>query len=89
MTDNRYSLQFKNSAAKEFRGLPTDIKQRIGEAVEELCFDPRPDGVVKLKGDDDLYRIRVGNYRVIYEIDDDEKALLIMRVRHRGDAYKN
>lgn len=89
MTEIKYSLTFKNSAAKEFRGLPTNIKQRSGQAIEKLCFDPRPDGVVKLKGDDDLYRIRIGDYRVIYEVNDSKQTLQIMRVRHRGDAYQN
>ncbi|MDY7013705.1 MAG: type II toxin-antitoxin system RelE/ParE family toxin [Cyanobacteriota bacterium] len=84
-----YALRFKNSAAKEFRGLPTEIKQRIGTVLEQLRFHPRPDGVTKLKGDEDLYRIRVGDYRVVYEIDDAEKALRITRVRHRRDVYRS
>jgi mRNA interferase RelE/StbE len=84
-----YTLRFKNSAAKEFQGLPTDIKQRVAEAIERLRFNPHPDGVTKLKGDDYLYRIRVGDYRVVYEIDDPEKVLRVIRVRHRRDVYQS
>ncbi|MDY6786105.1 MAG: type II toxin-antitoxin system RelE/ParE family toxin [Cyanobacteriota bacterium] len=84
-----YTLCFKNSAAKEFRRLPKDIKQRVGIAIEQLRFHPRPDGVTKLKGDENLYRIRIGDYRAVYEIDDSEKALRITRVRHRRDVYQS
>lgn len=89
MEEVEYTLRFKNSAAKEFRGLPTEIKQRVAEAIERLRFNPRPHGVTKLKGDDCLYRIRVGDYRVVYEIADPEKVVRIMRVRQRRDAYQS
>ena len=85
---NDYSLRFKSSAAKEFRNLSSEIKQRVGLAVEELSQKPRPNGVVKLQGDDKLYRIRVGDYRIVYEIDDPEKLIQITRIRHRSDVYK-
>lgn len=53
-----------------------------------LADDPRPTGVVKLAGDDNLWRIRIGNYRVVYEIYDDQLIVLVLRVAHRKDIYR-
>jgi len=83
-----YNVEFVESAAKEFRDLPSDIKYRIGLAVRELRNNPRPIGVRKLKGHDCLYRIRVGRYRVVYEIDDQAKMILVTRIRRREKAYQ-
>jgi mRNA interferase RelE/StbE len=60
-----YQIKFKSSAAKEFRKLPSGIKERIREAVNQLTENPLPTGVVKLKGEDRLFRIRIGNYRIV------------------------
>ncbi len=84
----KYSIIFKTSAAKEFRRLPTEIKARLSLTINELSQNPRAVGVVKLQGDDNLYRVRVGNYRVVYEIDDSTKFIRITRVRHRKDVYR-
>lgn len=89
MASNSYTLRFKNSAAKEFRGLSKELRQRVGEAIDRLSLNPRPEGMVKLQGSDNLYRIRIGDYRVVYTIDGKEKVILIMRVRHRRDVYQN
>ena len=83
-----YSIEFVESAAKEFRDLDSDMKHRIGLAIKELCNNPRPIKVCKLKGHDRLYRIRVGHYRVIYEIDDQSKMVLVTKVRRREKAYQ-
>lgn len=83
-----YEVQFARSAAKEFRSLPTELKHRVGAAIDNLIEDPRPPGVRKLVGHKRLYRIRVGQYRVVYEIDDEEKLLLVTRVRHRREVYR-
>ncbi|MGJ3245067.1 MAG: type II toxin-antitoxin system RelE family toxin [Elainellaceae cyanobacterium] len=84
----QYEIQFKTSSAKEFRKLPPDIKLRIREAINALKTDPRPAGVKKLAGESKLYRIRIADYRVIYEIDDSTQMLRIMCVRHRRDVYQ-
>jgi len=81
-----YEVRFAASAAKEFRSLPPELKGRVKEAVDRLKENPRPAGVKKLKGVD-LYRIRVGSYRVVYEIDDKKVMILVTRVRHRREAY--
>ncbi len=83
-----YRLSFKSSAAKEFRKLPFAIQRKIVPVINQLCDNPRPSSIVKLQGDENLYRVRVGDYRIIYEIDDTEKCIRVMRVRHRRDVYR-
>lgn len=82
-----YEVKFATSAAKEFRSLPLELKRRIGAAIDGLRQDPRPPGVRKLVGHERLYRIRVGQYRVVYEVDDKKQFIRITRVRHRREAY--
>lgn len=65
-----YNVEFVASATKEFRSLSADIKHRINLTVESLCDNPYPTGVCKLYGHKRLYRVRVGHYRIVYEIDD-------------------
>lgn len=84
----QYEIQFKTSAAKEFRKLPIEIKTRLQKAINALKAEPRPPGMKKLAGEDDLYRIRVGDYRVIYKIDDTSLLVTIMRIRHRREVYQ-
>jgi mRNA interferase RelE/StbE len=84
----QYEVEFKTSAAKEFRKLAPEIKYRIREGINALKTEPRPVGVKKLVEEFSLCRIRLGDYRIIYEIDDSEQILLITRVRHRSDAYQ-
>ena len=85
---SNYSLSFKSSAARELRKLSLEVQQRIANVIEKLIDHPPFSGVVKLKGDDNLYRFRVGEYRVIYEIDDSDKKIVITRIRHRRDVYR-
>jgi mRNA interferase RelE/StbE len=86
---NEYQIKFKSSAAKEFRKLSSQIKERIREAVDQLAENPRPSGVVKLRGEDRLFRIRIGDYRIVYEIDDSAKLVRVTRIRHRKDVYRD
>ena len=83
-----YRVKFAASAARELRSLPHEAKLRIGKAVDALCRNPRPRGTRKLMGQKQLFRIRAGDYRIIYDIDDSRKSILITRVRHRGEAYQ-
>ena len=85
---SNYNVKFKSSAAKEFRKVPSHIKERVVDTIEKLLDNPRCSGVAKLKGDDDLYRVRVGEYRIIYEIDDNDKKIVRTRIRHRRDVYR-
>jgi mRNA interferase RelE/StbE len=84
----RYTVFFKPSADKALARLPKTVQKRIVAAVEELQENPRPMSCVKLEGEDDLWRIRVGDYRVIYTIRDDELTVLVLRVAHRKDIYR-
>jgi mRNA interferase RelE/StbE len=69
--------------------LPHPIRRRIVDALKELRNNPRPTGVVKLAGDENMWRIRIGNYRVVYEIQDDRLIVLILRVAHGKDVYRH
>lgn len=83
-----YNIEFLASAAKEFKSLDTNMKRRIGSVINDLQNNPRPIGMRKLKGHDRLYRLRVGHFRVVYEIDDHTKTILITRIRRRQEAYQ-
>jgi len=83
-----YSVVFARSARRELEQLETAAARRIISRAEALASIPRPPGCVKLQGADDLWRIRVGDYRVIYSIDDRARIVDISAVRHRNDAYR-
>ena len=81
----RYSLRFKASVAKDLRRLPKKDVARILKRIEDLAEDPRPTSCEKLSGRE-IYRVRQGCYRILYEIRDDELVVLVIRVSHRRDA---
>ena len=83
-----YRITFKRSAQRELADISKPYNQNIATAIDKLAEDPRPDGVKKLKGEDNAYRIRVGDYCVIYIIEDVIKIVEIQRIRHRKEAYK-
>ena len=84
----RYEIEFRPSARKELLALPRRDQVRVGRSVEKLADEPRPAGVKKLEGADDLYRIRAGDYRVIYQIQDAVLVVLVVRIGHRRDVYR-
>ena len=83
-----YAISFARSARKQLQVLDRALALRIVGRVESLAVMPRPVGCVKLEGGVGLWRIRVGDYRVIYEIDDDHRRIDVSAVRHRRDAYR-
>jgi mRNA interferase RelE/StbE len=83
-----YSLTFAQSARKVLEKLPAREVNRIFPKIEALTKEPRPEGCRKLVGELDLWRIRVGEYRVIYSINDKEQVVDIVVIRHRRDAYR-
>jgi len=83
-----YVVSFRRSADKELQKLDVTTQRRVLRAVEPLAKNPRPDGCRKLQGSDDAYRIRVGDYRVIYTVDDKVLIVAVERVRHRRDVYR-
>ena len=84
-----YCVQILDSALRQLEELPKTQRDRIRQRIRELAANPRPQGSIKLKGEDDLYRIRVGDYRVIYTIRDDELIVLVLRVGHRREVYRD
>jgi mRNA interferase RelE/StbE len=83
-----HRVVFTRSARRELAALDATVARRIISRVEALTTDPRPHGCVKLQGAADLWRIRVGDYRVVYSIDDNARLVDIRVVRHRSDAYR-
>jgi mRNA interferase RelE/StbE len=84
-----YRLAWRPSARKELNRLDRQVAARILRAVGELTNDPRPPGVTRLTGIDGLWRIRVGDYRIVYEIQDGELIVHIVRVAHRSAVYRD
>ncbi|WP_013325584.1 type II toxin-antitoxin system RelE family toxin [Gloeothece verrucosa] len=82
-----YRIELDKKAAKDFKGLPSDIQKRIKEAIDKLQYDPRPPGCKKLKAFQPPMRIRVGDYRILYEVDDLEKIVYIGGIGHRREIY--
>jgi mRNA interferase RelE/StbE len=84
-----YQITFKDSAYKELQKLSKPFINKIVAAIDELKRNPRPIGVKKLKdSSEDLYRIRVGDYRIVYAINDGIKIVNIRRIGHRKDIYR-
>jgi mRNA interferase RelE/StbE len=83
-----YSVNFARSAHKELEQLPGDVAGRILDKIEALADIPRPSGVIKLHGQKNLWRMRVGDYRVVYSIDDQTKKIDISVIRHRREVYR-
>jgi mRNA interferase RelE/StbE len=83
-----YTLLISKSVQKQIDNLPSELKERVVEKIQNLASEPRPDGVVKLKGFDNEYRIRVGDYRVRYEVDDTNQIIRLLQCKHRKDVYR-
>lgn len=84
---NKYKVVIAKSAEKELANLPIEVILKIREKVSALANNPRPDGCKKLKGYKDLYRIRIGDYRVIYSIQDNILTVTVVAVGNRKDIY--
>lgn len=83
-----YRVLLERSAEKELSRLSTEIHDRVVTAIRELAKNPRPSGCRKLAGSKNDWRIRVGDYRVVYEIADTIRVVRVNRVRHRRHAYR-
>jgi mRNA interferase RelE/StbE len=84
-----YSITFARSARKELEKLPANVAERILEKIESLAGSPRLPGAIKLQGRKNLWRMRVGDYRVIYSIDDSSKTIDVSIIRNRRDVYRD
>jgi mRNA interferase RelE/StbE len=83
-----YRLLIRRSAEKEIAALPPDLRTRIIEKIRGLAVIPRPSGCKKLSGEDRAWRIRIGDYRVVYEINDSAQYVEIRVVAHRREVYR-
>ena len=82
-----YSVRVQRSAAREIEAVPRKDRERIIERIRTLSDDPRPPGSKKLSGRE-AYRIRQGDYRVVYTVSDENRLVMVSVVAHRGDAYR-
>jgi len=83
-----YRIEFKRSAERDIRRIQADLIPRILEKVEALRDDPSPRQSLKLSGTEATYRLRVGDYRVIYSVDTETKTIVVYYIRHRREAYR-
>ena len=83
-----YTIEFSRGAGRQFKALTRQVQLRLKPKIDSLVENPRPRGVEKLAGEEDLYRIRVGDYRVIYQIRDDVLFVLVVKVGDRKEVYR-
>ena len=83
-----YQLEISHTAHRQIRRLPVQTQERVNRAIARLAENPRPPGNKKLIARDG-YRVRVGDYRILYQVDDGEKVVIIYRVMARGDVYRS
>ena len=74
----RYEVRFRKSAEKDLQRLDTTVQRRVLRAAESLADEPRPTGCKKLHGSEDAYRIRIGDYRIVYTVDDEVRIVAIL-----------
>lgn len=83
-----YSISFKNSIEKDLRKIPKELLPHIFEHLENLSTDPLPHDVQKLAGAELLYRVRAGDYRIIYQVMHESREVIVYYIRHRSIAYR-
>ncbi|MFB2968749.1 type II toxin-antitoxin system RelE/ParE family toxin [Aerosakkonema sp. BLCC-F183] len=83
-----YTVLIPKPVQKQLDDLPEDVRSRIAEKILSLAEEPRPVGIKKLKGLENEYRVRVGEYRIRYEIDDETSTVVILHCKHRRDIYR-
>jgi mRNA interferase RelE/StbE len=83
-----YVIITPKSVQKQLDTLPNDVFERVAAKIQQLAEDPRPDEVVKMKGTDNEYRIRIGDYRVRFEINDEDFSVFLLQCKHRRDVYR-
>ena len=82
-----YNVVFRDEARKAFERLDRAVRQQVGRVIDRLADNPRPGQATQLVGDPRTWRVRAGDWRILYEIRDDEIMVLILDVKHRSNAY--
>ena len=85
---SRYTVEIARRAIKSIAGLPRPEQFRVRAAIDLLADEPRPPGCVALTGEESVYRVRVGDYRILYEVVDERLVIHVIRVGHRRDVYR-
>jgi mRNA interferase RelE/StbE len=85
---SRYTVEIARRAVKSITALPRSEQQRVRAAIDLLAGEPRPPGCAKLAGEDSVYRVRIGDYRILYEVIDARLVVHVVRVGHRRDVYR-
>ena len=83
-----YRIEFGPRAIRDFRGLHPDIQRRIDPAIKSLGQNPHPPRCKKLSGNESLWRVRVGDYRIVYQVEDVRLLVLVLRIGHRREIYR-
>ena len=83
-----YEVEITPAAKRQIKKLTKSVQSVIIERLEQLAIEPRPLGVLKMEGEEDLYRVRVGDYRIIYEIQDRVLLIVVVKVGHRSNVYR-
>ena len=81
-----YRVELTPSAQRDLRRLPQEVQARLGAPIQALAENPRPTGVRKLRGEEQTWRIRIGPYRVVYDVHDDRMLVVILKVARRGET---
>ncbi len=84
-----YEVQILPKVARQIKALSVEVRQDISLTIQSLANDPRPVGVKKLSGEKDIYRVRAGNYRVLYQIVDKVLVVVVVSVGHRREVYRD
>lgn len=84
----QYVVELTSAAAKQLRKLDAEPRRRITVALASLATDPRPPGSTKLVGEDTAYRVRVGEYRILYDVVDEVVTVTVFRIAHRREVYR-
>ena len=85
---NKLEVRISRSAERQFWKLTNDWQGRVGQAVQALATDPFPRGCRKLTGYDDVFRIRVGRYRILYSVSSSTLIIIVLKIGHRRDVYR-
>lgn len=89
MADIIYTIEYKKSVEKELRKLPSTQLKSVVAKIQALANNPHPDGSVKLRGSSDLFRIRHADYRIIYQVQGNKLTLLVIKIGHRREVYRD
>jgi len=83
-----YTVEVAPAAERQLKALPKPIRTQIGRRIDKLADNPRPHGIQKITGEDDLYRVRTGDYRILYKINDQEILILVVKIGDRKEVYR-